>query len=295
MFNSDDNQNNGKITGDSLLRVLSHVFFISLIIVSMFAITAVVNTMTQRAYQAEPLTIEENQTHPLEKKDMPGSSSEMSQVPPILSYAVSDALSHGTDGLHQSTEKKSGKKNPSKKQVTRLSGEELGFHVTGIIISKEGNRAVITGKNGKSYMICTGEKIGKWFVDSIDKTQVLLKTDGYVALLKPSAGCRSLKMPVKDEFEGVMGIDDEDPGFRLTGILKNDREINAILTGLDGKNYTVKPGQVVGRWTVSFITDKMVFLKNNKTMTIAVLELNPPSQNMEEMKHQEHFQDVMVL
>jgi len=92
-----------------------------------------------------------------------------------------------------------------------------------------------------------------------------------------------------------VGIDDEDPGFRLTGIMKNDREINAILTGLDGKNYTVKPGQVVGVWTVSFITDKMVFLKNNRTMTIAVLELAPSSKEMEDMKQQEHYQDVIVL
>ena len=293
-MNLRNTQNKGTVIGDRLLKVFSHLFFISLIIVSVFAISTVINTMTQRAYQGETFAIEEHKTNPVEKNEVPDSGSEGVQLPPVSSYADADEISDGKNGFQPTLGKPENKKS-SVKQITKLSGKDLGFHVTGIIISKEGNRAVITGKKGKSYMIRTGEEIGKWFVESIDKDQVVLKTDGYVAHLEPSAGCRSLKMPDKDTFEGVVGIDDEDPGFRLTGIMKNNREINAILTGLDGKNYMVKPGQVVGSWTVSFITDKMVFLKNNKTMTIAVLELNSSSQNIEDMKHQEHYQDVMVL
>ncbi len=290
-MNSNDNLNSGKIQDEKLLKVFSHLFFISLLIAAVFGISTVINIMVQRAYQPEPLTINENHPEPVKKVEIPSFAA--SQTPPVLSHSAVDSLSDSEEV--QSTVMKPEKAKSTGRKITRISGKDLGFHVTGIIINKEGNRAVITGKNGRSYMIQTKEKIGKWFVDSIEKEQVILKTDGYIAVLEPSAGCRSLKMPVKDTFEGIVGIDDNDPGFRLTGIMKNESEINAILTGLDGRSYTVKPGQVVGIWTVSFITDKMVFLKNNKTLTIAVLELNPPSQEIDEMKHQKHYQDVLVL
>lgn len=296
MSNSHNGQNRKTINNDKILIVFSHLFFISLIILCIFTISTLVNTMTPTAYKAESPSVKKKQGSSVKKSEDSVYNTVNIKKSAVLSgaSAVAYPLSAAKKRI-QAIEEKSGNEETVINKITRISGKDLGFYVTGIISGKEGNRAVITGENGKSYMIQTGEKIGKWFVDSIDKEQVVLKTDGYIALIEPSPGLRSLKMPRKDTFEGVMGIDDEDPGFRLTGIIKGREGINAILTGLDGINYTVKPGEVLGTWTVSFITDKTVFLKNNKTTAIAVLELATPSQEMEEMKNQEYYQDVMVL
>ena len=184
---------------------------------------------------------------------------------------------------------------PEEKKIRELTGEDLGFFVTGFIHKEENSQAIITGKNGKSYLINKGQVIGKWTVSSINENEVTLETDGYIARLEPSPGYRSLKIPREGEFDGIVGIDSEDPGFRLTGIMKNNKGINAVITGTNGENYTVKVGENIGKWTVSFISEKMVFIKNNRTEVIAVLELNSDVGVPDQIKKYQQKNDTVAL
>jgi len=157
VLNPDNCPNEINIKNDKLLRVFSHLFFISLLIALVFAVSAVNNIMTQRAYNVGVQTAGEHKVSSAAKTNTITSTGnlkvgEASSLDRVISVVKSK------QNL-KSTPKKSGNDKIPAKKVTILSGEELGYHVTGIIINKEGNRAVITGKNGKSYMIQAGEKI----------------------------------------------------------------------------------------------------------------------------------------
>jgi len=160
-----------------------------------------------------------------------------------------------------------------------LKSEDVGIYITGIIKNKNGFRAILNGRNGKSYLVRPGRKFGGWEVASITRDQVIMKSGDFLVRLSPIpvpklSGTLTNDKMTKRKTEFNLGEKNRlaFKPLRLTGVFSGESGLKAILIEADGKHHLVRHGQKVGDWTVSLISGRMVFLR--KSDELAILELS---------------------